>query len=602
MIFKRKKRNSGEVVIDTKKTLKKLGAYLKPQFLLISIALVSAIASAALNLIGPVYAGQATNVIQQGLYGSIDMDALIKCVIIEIAVYGGCALLSWVMSFIMTTVTQTLGKRMRRDIACKINRLPLGYFDKSSHGDTLSRVTNDVDTVGQSLNQSVITFVLSVVMLVGSVIMMFVTSPILAAAAIGSTIVGFIIMAIIMAKSQKYYVSQQVALGAVDGHVEETFSGQIVVKAFGAEQSTGKKFKSINDKLFNSAYKSQFFGSTLGPLMNFVGNLGYVAVFVVGAALVINKGMDIGVITAFTLYVRLFSQPLSQLAQVMTSLQPVTAAASRVFEFLDAPELSPEKAEAKAIADSIRGDVVFDHVKFGYTSERMIINDFSATVKAGQKVAIVGPTGAGKTTLVNLLMRFYELDGGSITIDGTPIDMFTREAVHSMFGMVLQDTWLFKGTVRDNVVYSVENVDDEKVERACEKAGLKHFIGTLPDGYDTVLDENMTVSAGQKQLITIARAMVEDAPMLILDEATSSVDTRTEILIQQAMDELTKGRTSFVIAHRLSTIKNADLILVMNKGDIVESGTHDELLKKKGFYYEIYSSQFADAERAGATE
>lgn len=599
MIFKRKRRQSGENVIDTKKTLGKLVAYLKPQYLLIAIALVAEIGAAVLNLVGPVYAGQATNIIQQGLTGSIDMDALMVCVFIEIGVYGGCAVLSWLLGYIMTTVTQTLGKRMRRDIACKINKLPLEFFDKSSHGDTLSRVTNDVDTVGQSLNQSIITFVMSVVMLVGSIVMMFITSPILAASAIGSTILGFIVMAIIMSKSQKYFTAQQVALGQVDGHVEETFSGQIVVKAFGAEKSTGKKFKKINDKLFYSAYKSQFFGSTLGPLMNFVGNLGYVTVFVVGAYLVINRGMDIGVITAFTLYIRLFSQPLSQLAQVMTSLQPATAAAARVFEFLDSDELSPEKEGAVTSLEGVKGDVVFDHVKFGYTPDRTIINDFSATVKAGQKVAIVGPTGAGKTTLVNLLMRFYELDDGRITIDGTPIDEMTREAVHSVFGMVLQDTWLFKGTVRDNVAYSV-NADEKSVERAIEKAGLAHFVHSLPDGFDTVLDENMTVSAGQKQLITIARAMVEDAPMLILDEATSSVDTRTEIVIQQAMDELTKGRTSFVIAHRLSTIKNADLILVVDKGDIVESGTHDELLKKKGFYYDIYSAQFANAEEMGA--
>lgn len=593
MRAKRIPRDIETTSVNTKKTLKTLGAYLKPQYLLIAVALIAELAAAGLNLLGPAYAGVATNVIQQGLYGAIDMDALIKCVIIEIAVYGGSVVLSWLLGFIMTTVTQQLGRRMRRDIACKINGLPLGFFDKSSHGDTLSRVTNDVDTVGQSLNQSATTIVLSVVMLVGSVVMMFITSPILAASAIGSTIIGFLIMALIMSRSQKYFTAQQVALGAVDGHVEETFSGQLVVKAFGAENATGKKFKKINDKLFRSAYKSQFFGSTLSPLMNFVGNLGYVTVFVVGAILVINKGMDIGVITAFTLYVRLFSQPLSQLAQVMTSLQPATAAASRVFEFLEADELAPEKENAVATASDIKGDVVFDHVRFGYSPERIIINDFSATVKAGQKVAIVGPTGAGKTTLVNLLMRFYELDGGRITIDGTPIDEMTREAVHSIFGMVLQDTWLFRGTVRENVVYSVQGVDDKKVEDACEKAGLKRFISALPNGYDTVLDENMTVSAGQKQLITIARAMVEDSPMLILDEATSSVDTRTELLIQQAMDELTKGRTSFVIAHRLSTVKNADLILVMNKGDIVESGTHDELLERKGFYYDIYSSQFA---------
>lgn len=593
MIFGRKKHSGEEPVVKTKETIKSLVRYIKPQWFLIIVAIIAAIGSAALNLVGPVFAGKATDIIQEGLSGGIDMDAFLECVLIEIGVYGGMAALLYVQSFVMTSVTQTLSKRMRRDIACKINRLPLKYFDSSSHGDTLSRVTNDVDTVGQSLNNSVITLVLSIVMLVGSVVMMFIISPILAASSIAATVVGFIIMAIIMARSQKYFTEQQVALGGVNGHIEEIFSGQLVVKAFGAEKVTGKEFKKINDKLYKSAYKAQFFSSTLSPLMAFVGNLGYVTVMVVGAILVINNGMSIGTITAFLLFVRLFSQPLSQLAQVMTSLQPATAAAARVFEFLQSEELTAESPTAVSELKSVNGDVVFDNIRFGYDGERTVINGFSASVKAGQKVAIVGPTGAGKTTLVNLLMRFYELDGGSITIDGTPITEMTREAVHSLFGMVLQDTWLFKGTVRENIVYSKKDVSESAVEEACKKAGLSHFVNSLPDGYDTVLDENTSVSAGQKQLITIARAMVENAPMLILDEATSSVDTRTEIMIQSAMDELTKGRTSFVIAHRLSTVKNADLILVMNNGDIVESGTHAELLKKKGFYHEIYTSQFA---------
>ncbi len=594
----RKRNKKSQERVPMGRTLKKLWGYARPQLMLMIIAVVVAIGTAALNLIGPIYAGEGTAIIQDGLYSSIDMDAFMRCVFIEIGIYGGMAALMWLQSFIMTSVTQKLSNRMRRDISCKIDKLPLAFFDKQSHGDTLSRVTNDVDTVGQSLNQSIITLVLSIVMLVGSVIMMFVTSPILAAAAIGSTVIGFVLMALIMSRAQKYFAAQQKALGAVDGHIEETFSGQLVVKAFGAEEATGKKFKKINDRLYESAYKSQFFSSTLGPLMSFVGNLGYVAVMVVGAVLVLDRGMSIGVITAFTLYVRLFSQPLSQLAQVMTSLQPATAAAARVFEFLEGKELPPEKPGALVKLDSVKGDVVFDGVRFAYNEGKNVINDFSATVRAGQKVAIVGPTGAGKTTLVNLLMRFYELDAGSITVDGTPLDGLTREAVHSIFGMVLQDTWLFKGSIADNVRYN-SDADDAAVRSACKKAGLEHFINTLSCGYDTVLDESTQVSAGQKQLITIARAMVEDSPMLILDEATSSVDTRTEILIQQAMDELTKGRTSFVIAHRLSTIRNADLIIVMNKGDIVETGTHEELMARKGFYYEIYSSQFTRADDYG---
>ncbi len=592
-----RKRNSGEQTVSAKATLGKLIRYLRPQLFLIVIAIIAAVGSAALNLVGPIYAAQATDIISSALTGEMDMHAFIVCAVVEIGIYGGAAVLIWLQGYVMTTVTQKMTNRMRRDISCKINRLPLKYFDGTSHGDTLSRVTNDVDTVGQSINQAIITLVTSVVMLVGSIVMMFVTSAVLAASAIGSTIIGFLIMAFIMAKSQKYFTAQQVALGRVDGHVEEIFSGQLVVKAFCAEQATGKKFKAINNKLYESAYKAQFMSSVLSPLMTFIGNLGYVTVWVVGGVLVVGGGMSIGTITAFTLFIRMFSQPLSQLAQVMTQLQPATAAAARVFEFLENDELKPESETATAEIDTakIKGDVEFKHVRFAYDDGKNVIKDFSASVKAGQKVAIVGPTGAGKTTLVNLLMRFYELDSGEITIDGVPITEMTREAVHSVFGMVLQDTWIFQGTLRDNVVYSMQNVSDERIESACKRAGLDRYIASLPNGYDTVIDESASVSAGQKQLITIARAMVEDAPMLILDEATSSVDTRTELAIQNAMDELTKGRTSFVIAHRLSTVKNADLIFVMNDGDIVESGTHKELLKKKGLYYDIYTSQFSVA-------
>lgn len=581
--------------VNVRQTLKKLIGYVKPQMWLIIISMICAAATAALNILGPIYARDVTNLIKDGLITGINFDELIKLTLIEVGIYGGAAVLMWMEGFMMTTVTQKLVKRMRRDISCKIDRLPLKYFDTTSYGDTLSRVTNDADTVGQSLNQAIITLVLATVLLIGSIIMMFVTSAALAGSAIGATLIGFIIMILILSRSQKYFTRQQAQLGAVDGYIEETFSGQLVVKAFGAEEPSKKRFRKINSKLYESAWKSQFFSSTMGPLMTFTGNLGYLTVFVVGAALVINTGLDIGVITAFILYVRLFSQPLSQLAQVMTSIQPATAAAARVFEFLDEQELAPEKPDAKPTIDAVKGDIVFEHVNFGYSPDRTIINDFSATISAGQKVAIVGPTGAGKTTLVNLLMRFYEITSGNILIDGTPISAYTREAVHSIFGMVLQDAWLFSGTVRENIAYSKTNVSDEEIEAACRKAGLEHFIKTLPQGYDTVLDESANVSQGQRQLFTIARAMVENAPMLILDEATSSVDTRTEILIQQAMDELSRGRTSFVIAHRLSTIKNADLILVMNKGDIVEFGKHEELLKNKGFYYELYNSQFQSA-------
>ena len=579
---------------NMKKSLKELVRYVKPQGALIITAMIMAVGSATLGLIAPTFASNVTDEIEAGIAGSIDMNALMDGIIIMICLYAGQIALMWLQSFIMTTVTQSLTKRMRRDISCKVNRLPLGYFDRTPLGDIMSRVTNDVDTVGQSLNQAVITLVLATVMLIGSTVMMFVTSPILAASAIASTVVGFLLMALIMTKSQKYFAAQQRSLGKVNGHIEEIFSGQLVVKAFGAEDNSKKNFRKLNGKLFESAWKSQFYSSIMGPLMSFIGNLGYVTVMVVGGVLVLTKGMSIGVITAFTLYIRQFSQPLTQLAQVMTQLQPAAAASERVFEFLHADELAPEKDGAAEKAENVNGEVVFDHIKFGYTPERTIINDFSATVKAGQKVAIVGPTGAGKTTLVNLLMRFYELDSGSISIDGVPLADMTRSAVHDVFGMVLQDTWLFKGTVRENIAYS-KDVSDETILEACKKAGLGHYVATLPDGLDTVLSDAASVSAGQKQLMTIARAMVENAPVLILDEATSSVDTRTELLIQKAIDELTSGRTSFVIAHRLSTIKNADLILVMNKGDIVESGTHEQLLEKKGFYSELYNSQFASS-------
>ena len=460
----------------------------------------------------------------------------------------------------------------------------------------LSRVTNDVDMIGQTLNQSVTTFVTAVVMLIGSFVMMFVTNAVMAVAAIVASLLGFVVMFLIMGKSQKFFARQQRYLGDINGHIEETYAGHNVVKAYNAEHMVKKTFNDINYKLYTSAWKSQFFSGLMMPLMTFVGNLGYVAVCVTGAVLVANGSILFGTVIAFTLYVRLFTSPLSQLAQSFTSMQTAAAASERVFEFLEEDQLSDESGKTAYLDPAkVRGDVTFEHVHFGYDPEKIIINDFSAEAKAGQKVAIVGPTGAGKTTMVNLLMRFYELNSGCIRIDGIPTSDLTRENVHDLFCMVLQDTWLFEGTIRENVVYSKENVTDEDVVRACKAVGLHHFIRTLPKGYDTVLDDKANLSAGQKQLVTIARAMIENAPMLILDEATSSVDTRTEVLIQQAMDKLTRGRTSFIIAHRLSTIRNADLILVMKDGGIIEKGTHEQLLAKNGFYADLYNSQFESA-------
>ncbi|MGL6217811.1 MAG: ABC transporter ATP-binding protein, partial [Lacrimispora sphenoides] len=452
----------------------------------------------------------------------------------------------------------------------------------------------DVDTIGQSMNQSIGNLVTSVTMLVGTAIMMFYNNWIMALTAVGSSVFGFIIMGVIMSKSQKYFVQQQEDLGVANGHIEEVYSGHNVVKAYNGGKEARCFFENVNESLYNSGWKSQFMSGLMMPLMTFIGNFGYVAVCVVGAALAMNGTISFGVIVAFMLYIRLFTQPLSQIAQAFQNLQRTAAASERVFEFFDEEELSDESQKAKKLTN-VKGDVEFRHVKFGYTPEKTIINDFSAQIKAGQKIAIVGPTGAGKTTMVNLLMRFYELDGGEILLDGIPISQVPRENVHEQFCMVLQDTWLFEGTIKENIIYSKPEVTDEQVIAACKAVGLHHFIRTLPQGYDTLLNDRASLSQGQKQLVTIARAMIQNAPMLILDEATSSVDTRTEILIQEAMDKLTVGRTSFVIAHRLSTIKNADLILVMKDGDIIESGNHKELLEKGGFYAELYNSQFEPA-------
>lgn len=494
----------------------------------------------------------------------------------------------------MATVTQRISKQLRRDISGKINRLPLSYFDNTTTGDVLSRVTNDVDMVGQTMNQSVSSLITAITMFIGSLIMMFYTNWIMAIAAILSTFIGFASMGMIISKSQKYFAQQQQELGKLNGHIEEIYSGHNVVKAYNGEQQAKDAFSAINSRLFESAWKSQFMSGLMMPLMMFIGNFGYVVVCIVGAVLAVNGHISFGVIVAFMLYIRLFTQPLQQIAQAATNLQQTAAASGRVFEFLAEKELVKED-EKKEKLQNVKGDVEFKHVRFGYSEDKAVIKDFSVKVNAGQKVAIVGPTGAGKTTLINLLMRFYEVNGGEIMIDGVPTNQMTRESLHDLFCMVLQDTWIFEGSIRDNIVYSREDVSDEEVEAACKSVGLHHFIQTLPNGYDTILDDKTSLSAGQKQLITIARAMVKMAPLLILDEATSSVDTRTELLIQQAMDMLTEGKTSFVIAHRLSTIKNADLILVMKEGDIIEAGTHKELMENNGFYAELYNSQFEEA-------
>ncbi|WP_445668893.1 ABC transporter ATP-binding protein [Niallia sp. FSL W8-0954] len=575
-------------------SLKQLVIYCKAYFPIIIFALILAMTAAIFSIIGPDQLSKMTDYITAGLMGDIDLDAVYDVAILLVFLYGLGFIFNYVQGYIMATVTQRISKQLRRDISVKINRLPLKYFDNTTTGDVLSRVTNDVDMVGQTMNQSISSLITAITMFVGSLIMMFYTNWIMAIAAILSTFIGFAFMFFIISKSQKYFAQQQQELGKLNGHIEEIYSGHNVVKAYNAEQQAKDDFFAINTRLYESAWKSQFMSGLMMPLMMFIGNFGYVVVCIVGAALAVNGHISFGVIVAFMLYIRLFTQPLQQIAQAATNLQSTAAASGRVFEFLSEEELAVEEEKTAKLAN-IKGDVEFKHVRFGYSEDKTIIEDFSVQVAAGQKVAIVGPTGAGKTTLINLLMRFYEINRGEITIDGIPTNEMTREALHELFCMVLQDTWIFEGSIRDNIVYSREGVSDEEVEAACKAVGLHHFIKTLPNGYDTILDDKTSLSAGQKQLITIARAMVKMAPLLILDEATSSVDTRTELLIQTAMDKLTEGKTSFVIAHRLSTIKNADLILVMKDGDIIEAGTHKELIEKNGFYAELYNSQFEEA-------
>ena len=588
---------------DFSATMKKLLAYCKKYISAILIALVAAVGGTILQIVGPDRLKALTNEIMNGLpslvngepvLGAIDMNAISTIALALAALYAFSFLLNLLQSQIMAVVTQRISKRMRTDISQKINRLPLKYFDATSYGDVLSHVTNDVDAIGQTLNQSLGTLITAITMLLGSLVMMLYNSWILALTAIGASLIGFVLMMVIMKHSQKYFSEQQKELGKINGHIEEVYTGHNIVKVYNGSREAKQVFEKSNASLYTSAWKSQFLSGFMMPIMAFVGNLGYVAVCVVGAALAVQGTITFGVIVAFMMYIRLFTQPLSQIAQAMNNLQRTAAASERVFTLLGEPELARED-EKKPMLQYIEGSVSFDHVKFGYSPSKPVIHDFSARVQPGQKVAIVGPTGAGKTTMVNLLMRFYELDGGEIQIDNIPIQRVPRENVHAQFGMVLQDTWLFEGTIRENIVYSKPDVTDEQVKEACKTVGLHRFIKTLPDGYDTVLNDKASLSEGQKQLLTIARAMIQNAPLLILDEATSSVDTRTERMVQAAMDRLTSGRTSFVIAHRLSTIKNADLILVMKDGDIIESGSHKDLLEKGGFYAELYNSQFEAA-------
>lgn len=576
---------------NMKNAILELVKYLKPWYKPIVAALVFSIMSTALTLVAPDKMADLTNTISDGLEAGIDMELIIRAILIILAIYVGASLVSCASSYIMITVMQKLAWSMRTSISHKINKLPLKFFDKTTVGDVMSRITNDVDTISSALNNSITTLVQAVIQFVGVVVIMFATSGRLALTAIGSTILGFVLMFFIIAHSRKYFRQQQKNLGDMNGHVEEMYSGHDTVRAYGAIEQSKKEFDRINNNLYNSAWKSQFFGGLMMPLMGFIGSFGYVAVCVVGAALTMDGSIRFGTVIAFISYVKLFTSPLSQIAQAVNSLMSAGAAGERVFGFLSEEEM-PDDSAYKRRLEHVRGKVEFDNVNFGYDEGKTIINSFSAVIQPGQKVAIVGYTGAGKTTMVNLLMRFYELWGGQIRIDDVPISEMKRSEVHAMFGMVLQDTWLFDGTFRENIAYGKADVTNKQIEDACRLVGMDHYIKTLPSGYDTELNDRSSLSAGQRQLLTIARAMVENAPMIILDEATSSVDTRTEVLVQQAMDRLTHGRTSFVIAHRLSTIRDADLILVMDKGDIVESGTHEELLEKGGLYQELYTSQF----------
>lgn len=581
---------------DLKGALNDLSAYMRRSLGVVILALVLAALSAVLTIIGPDQVGKIATIMSDGLLGGIDLAAIARVGILLAVIYGLSALFGFIQHYIMASVTLKMSYRMRAELSEKINRVPQKYFNFHAQGDILSRITNDVSTLQQGLTNSLPTIISAATQFAGCLIMMFVTEWRLALAALGITLVGLLLVVLIMSRSQKYFTARQESLGKLNGYVEEMYSGHEVVRISRAAEPVGKTFDTLNDAVYDANWRSQFLSGVMQPLMNVIGNLSYVAVCVLGSILAIQGIIDIGVIVSFILYVRLFTSPLTQIAQGMTNLQTASASAHRIFDFLGSEEL-PDESEKPELPRPVRGEVDFEHIRFSYpdSPDKIIIKDFSAHVAPGQKVAIVGPTGAGKTTMVNLLMRFYEISDGCIRIDGVPSSELSREDVHKLFGMVLQDTWLFEGTVRENLVYNLSDVTDEQLNRVCRACGLDKFVRSLPDGFDTVLSESTSISAGQKQLLTIARAMLQNAPMLILDEATSSVDTRTELLIQRAMDKLTENRTSFVIAHRLSTIKNADLILVMKDGDIIESGTHETLMQRNGFYAALYNSQFEQA-------
>ena len=584
--------------MENKKTslFTQMKPYIKGFQLPFVIAVTGAIISSIITVFGPYKLREITNLITDGLVGEMDLGAISNIGLFLAFLYIVGSLINYAQGYAISDMIQHFSKRLRTAIAEKINRLPLSYFDSHSQGDTLSRVTNDVDTVGQSLTQSLGTLISSLLLLIAVLFMMFYTNVVLSFVTIGSVLLGFVFSAVLMAKSQRYFQEQQSNLAAINGYVEEMYSGHNVITSYNGAEKTRLAFNALNQNLYTSMWKSQFISGIMFPLMNFVGNFGYVMVVIVGATMAINGSISMGTIVAFMVYVRIFSQPLSQIAQGITTLQSASAAMGRVFEFLAEADMEDDSHKLQQLT-SVKGHVQFKDIFFGYNPDKTIIHDFSAEAKAGQKIAIVGPTGAGKTTIVNLLMKFYDIERGQIMIDGVDIKNMQRSEVHDAFSMVLQDTWLFEGTIKENLIYNQKDITDQAVVEAAKAVGVHHFIMTLPDGYDTVLDDTVSLSVGQKQLLTIARALLKDAPLLILDEATSSVDTRTEELIQKAMDKLMEGRTSFVIAHRLSTIRNADLILVMRDGNIIEQGNHDQLMEQGGFYADLYNSQFVEEEQ-----
>lgn len=596
--YKRKPRNMGpnkvaEKPKDFKTAIRNLVHYLNKLFPLIVVALILSSFSSVLTIIGPNKLSDLTDEITKGLITGMNFDAITSITIFLVVIYLVSTLLDFFQGFIMATAANKFAKSLRTQISEKINKLPLKYFDTHSYGDILSRVTNDVDTIAMSLSQSLGSLVGAATLFIGSVVMMFYTNWILAITGILSSLAGFVAMFIIMHKSQKYFTARQVELGKLNGHIEEIYSNHNVVKAYNGFKEASDTFNKLNQSVYECNKKSRFLSGLNQPIMSFIGNFSYVAVCVVGALLTMNGQISFGVIVAFMIYVRLFTGPLSQIAQGMTNLQSTAAASERVVEFLEEPEMDDQKEITKYLDTSkVEGNIIFDHIEFSYDGEKNVIKDFSCDVKKGEKVAIVGPTGAGKTTMVNLLMKFYNIKDGDIRIDGISTKELSRENIHDLFIMVLQDTWLFNGTIRDNIKYNKDDVTDEQIMEACKTVGIEKFIKSLPGGLNYKLTDTDSISAGQKQLLTIARGMIKNAPFLILDEATSSVDTRTEELVQKAMDKLTEGRTSFIIAHRLSTIKNADMILVMNEGNIIEQGNHEELMAKNEFYADLYNSQF----------